>query len=214
MTTQRPKTIALLLPSGGVVPILPLSHGRVVEACAKCTGTGYIAHFGYHDEGVCYGCGGQGYKDSSKIHDSEGHLVEYLEKRRARREAQAAKEHAEWLAAAPAREAAAQAAKAEEEARELARQAALDEQTYLDGAVGDRVVFSGTVKVSKSFDGHFGPSVLTVVAVGASEVKFFSTAKFAWALSEGDEVTLSAEISGFEVYGSAKQTVVKRAKLA
>jgi hypothetical protein len=139
--------------------------------------------------------------------DPEDALPEDMEREVSRLAAAAAAKLLQKNQAEEAQKQAEAQAKAEREAK-------LAAQSYLEGTVGDRVVFSGTVKVSKSFDGHYGPSVLTVVAVGASEVKFFSTAKFAWALNEGDEVTLSAEISGYEVYGDAKQTVVKRAKLA
>lgn len=219
MTTNATKTVALLLPNGNIIPIRHLGNGHVVAACGKCQGTGYIPAFGYHDSGVCYDCQGVGHRAKSKVHASEGAMVEYLVAKaeadeRKRTKAEAAAE-AKWLAEAPAREAKRLADEAAEAQAKLERETKLASQSHLDGAFGERVAFSGVVTLSRQIDGHYGPSVLTVVKqADGSEVKFFSTAKFAWALEVDDEVSLTGEIAGWDTYGDAKQTTVKRAKLA
>lgn len=207
--------IAVTTIAGHTIPVASV-NGKFVVACAKCQGTGHIAHFGYHDDGVCYGCAGQGIKSGTKAYATELELVTALDKAAKTRDARRAREHAKWEAE---REANIAAYEAQQEAERLAAEAAAAEReaasSHLVGEIGERVGFTGTVKVLKSFSGNYGPSLFVVVALTTGgEVKFFSTANFAWDLNEGDEVSLTGEIAGFDAYQGTKQTTVKKAKIA
>ena len=217
MTTKT--TIAITLTDGHVIPAVRFPNGNLTSACFKCNGSGYIAAFGYYDDGVCFSCSGRGYKEGAKFFATEAALVEHIEKAAKRREAsrksRAKKEEAERLVRLAEWEAGAAEREAKEAAVAAEREAKLAGQSHLAGEIGERGAFSGAVKLTRSFSGNSGPSLLVVVSLdGGSEVKFFSTANFAWELNEGDEVSLTGEISGFDQYGESKQTVVKKAKVA
>jgi hypothetical protein len=201
--------------AGFTIRVRRYADGSVVLACAKCQGTGHVTHFAYHDEGVCYTCQGRGVSSKAKRFADEAALIADLELKAKRREAsrksRAKKEEAQRLVNLAAWEAEQEV----EKAAAAAREAKLQEQAHLTGEIGERVAFSGVVKLTRSFSGNYGPSLLVVVSLeGGSEVKFFSTANFAWELNEGDQVSLTGEISGFDSYGDSKQTVVKKAKIA
>lgn len=202
--------------------ILRGTHGRVTLACFKCGGSGYIPGFAYNEDGICFACGGNGarkIRGEAKAFDTVEQLVDWIVKsnkraeasrksREKKAEAECLERVAAWEAGRPERE-----AKAAAEA--AAREAAYGRQVHLDGQIGDVVSFGGVVKFTKSFEGTYGPSLLVVVQQpSGSEVKFYSTAKFAWALESGDEVSLTAEITGFGEYEGTKQTSVKKAKVA
>lgn len=217
MTTKT--TIAITLTDGHVIPAVRFPNGNLTSACFKCNGSGYIAAFGYYDDGVCFSCSGRGYKEGAKFFATEAALVEHIEKAAKRSEAsrksRAKKEEAERLVRLAEWEAGAAERDAKEAAAAAEREAAYGKQVHLDGQVGEVVAFGGVVKFTKSFDGNYGPSLLVVVQQpSGSEVKFYSTAKFAWELNSGDEVSLVAEITGFGEYEGTKQTSVKKAKVA
>lgn len=204
------------------VNIVRGTHGRVTLACFKCGGSGYIPGFAYNEEGVCFACSGRGVRlvrGEAKVFDTVDQLVDWIiksEKRaEASRKARAKKAEAERLERLAEWEAGREEREAKAAAEAAAREAAYGKQTWLEGEVGDVVSFEGVVKFTKSFEGNYGPSLLVVVQQpSGSEVKFYSTAKFAWALSAGEEVSLVAEITGFGEYEGTKQTSVKKAKVA
>ncbi len=213
------KTISQIqLPNHRALTVIVAPNGNLFLACVKCQGTGYIAGFAYHDEGVCYTCSGLGAKQNAKAFADEAAVLDWYtksEKRRAARHAkEAAAREAAWEAGREAREADIAARAAAEEAARLEAEARLAASTYLEGEIGERVGFTGTVKLVKSIEGHYGHSLLVIVAVGTGEVKFFTTAKFAYDLEEGQEVSLTGEIAGWDTYGDVKQTSVKKAKVA
>jgi hypothetical protein len=202
--------------------IVRFANNRVALACGKCGGHGNIPHFGYVDDGICFACEGSGIhtvRGDRKSYDSIDELVaavlKSIKRTEASRKSRAKKEEAARLERVAAWEAARPEREAKEAAEAAEREAAYGKQTYLDGQVGDVVSFGGVVKFTKSFEGNYGPSLLVVVQQpSGSEVKFYSTAKFAWALDSGDEVNLVAEITGFGEYEGTKQTSVKKTKVA
>lgn len=183
-------------------------------ACTKCAGTGYLAHYAYESEGVCFKCAGRGLALNAKVYattaDAEKHLAK-LEKARLAREAKRdAQRKAEFEAEAPQR----LAAEAERLRLEAEVAAQREAQEYLAGNIGEVVAFSGTVLASFSVETKFGKSVLTKVQAGNAVVKFFSTANFAYDLAEGDTVALTGELVSRDVYEGTKETLVKKTKVA
>jgi len=196
------------------MPTLIKVRSGYAIACTKCAGTGFLAHYAYESEGTCFQCAGRGIKNNAKVYaspaDAEKHLVK-LEKARIAREAKRdAQRKAEFEAQAPQR----LAAEAEHQ-RLVAEVAAQREaQEFLPGGIGEFVAFSGTVLTSFSVETKFGKSVLTKVQSGNAIVKFFSTASFAYDLSEGDNVSLIGEIVSRDVYQGDKETLVKKTRMA
>lgn len=185
-----------------------------IIACTKCAGSGYLEHYAYESEGMCFKCSGRGASLNAKVYatvaDAENHLAK-LEKARLAREAKRqAKQEAERIARMPE----ILAAEAERLAREAKLVAQREAQEYLQGNIGEVVSFSGVVLASFSVDTKFGSSVLTKVQAGNAIVKFFSTAKFAFDLNEGDTVSLMGEIAGRDLYQGDKETLVKKVKVA
>lgn len=182
-------------------------------SCTKCLGTGYIEHYAYESEGLCFKCAGRGFARNAKVYatiaDAEKHLAK-LEKARMAREAKRdAQRAADFIASEPQRVAA-----------ELERQRLLDQiahelasQEYLAGNIGDFVTFTGIVTASFSVKTGFGNSILTKVQAGNAIVKFFSTANFAYDLAEGQTIVLNGQIASFDIYEGNKETLVKKTKV-
>lgn len=195
-----------------------VSEGGYRRACRKCSGSGiYVSystvnHEKYQrHEGVCFRCDGKGIEPRAKWFATEAELVAHYGKLEAQNEAKyqkdlAARQAASALEAAGLLEA--------EKRREQERQAAFDAQEYVAGEFGEIVNVGGVVLASFSVDTSYGVSRLVKIQAGNAIVKFFSSAKFAFDIEEGDEVQVYGELVSREVYQGNKETTIKKTKLA
>lgn len=182
-----------------------IANNRYFRKCEKCAGAGHIAAYAYYDEGICFSCAGKGYKGRGYA------SVESFNKAEERRAAKEAAEFAKQQLEAAANIAAYQL---QQEEAERAYQARLAAQEFIDGALGEVVEISGKVVASFSVETKFGVSRLVKIQAGNAAVKFFSSANFAFGLTEGDEVKVYGELVSRELYEGNKETTIKKAKLA
>ena len=193
------------------------SDGGFRRACAKCSGTGvYVSWSSYlgekyqRNEGVCFRCDGSRIEPRAKWFATEAEVAAHYDALEARKEARYQKDLAARQAVMAMN---AEAAEAERVARELAAQAALDKQLFIDGELGSFVNVSGVVLASFSITTRYGTSRLVKIQAGGAVVKFFSSANFAFDLSEGDFVEVSGELVSRELYEGNKETTIKKTKL-
>lgn len=107
-----------------------------------------------------------------------------------------------------------EAVKAEEQAR---FQAYLDRKASLKhypAEIGEMVTFTGQVTTSIAVDGYYGTQVLTIVETSNLEIlKMFSTAKWAYEIEEGQQVTITGFVGSHDTYEGNPQTLIKKPKL-
>lgn len=67
------------------------------------------------------------------------------------------------------------------------------------GTVGEKITVTGEVKTTRSVSGFYGTTRMVVVATENGElVKLYSTAKAAYALREGDNVSITGKVKSHE----------------
>lgn len=200
------------------------ASGLIARICSRCSGTGIwgqINRFGFHPTTyVCFRCNGIGLEGKSYLDlaTAIAHCAK-LEKSRVKaqekREAKRKEKLDAWKEANKERLEAEAKAKAERQAqREIQNAKAM----YLEGAIGDKVSFSGVVKKAMSFDTNYGYQsgtvrMLIVEAEGNCSVKMTTSSDWAFDIGEGDEVSMSATIKDFSEFNGLKQTVVKSPRI-
>lgn len=191
-----------------------LVTGQVARPCWKCSTEaqpGTIRHYSGIYGGACFACHGSGFTSVvdtlDKFAKRERANLRARDRRAAKRAAEAAARAEEFAAKAVVRE-------AEEAAHEAAEQARLDAQTYL-GDEGEKVTFTGTVKVAMAVDGYaYGSTQMFLVIVGDEfTVKTYTSARWAYDVERGQQVTVTATVRKHEVRDGEKVTVVKAPRL-
>lgn len=191
------------------------ASGLWVFTCGRCAGKGTLEHYGHVYGGTCYKCKGSGV-DASRMPKGRkgfGNREEILAVAAKRVEARAkrdAKADAKRLAELPEILARLEA----ENTRQAALAAAKEAFTFVDAAVGDKVTFTGVVKVATKVENDFGVQKLVIVeTVEAQQFKFVSTAQWVWDIEAGQTLTVIATLKAFNEYNGTKQNVVKLPKL-
>lgn len=198
--------------------LLSGKSGRIYTACSECV-NGYKAHYAGIHGGVCFQCNGSVLKLYAES-------IEKAQRKARSKTAAGMRQAAKWAAEAPAREAAAAAAK--QKMLDEAHARALEELTRMDaleakqasqrfaGTIGGKVTVTGTVAVSMLIEGHYGSSCLVIVEGTGDDtgitLKSFGTSAWHWDTEKGEAVTVTATVKDHEVYDGTKQTVVIRPK--
>lgn len=142
---------------------------RYYEKCEVCGGTGYLKCYAYHDEGICYTCSGSGIHTWTE--------KEITPENQAIADAKEAKRIAEF-----------KANKAEQEARELAKEIdrchklALIENKWFDqkkaeaeasgyvGNIGDKITVKVTLTVSFYWESQYGTQYMHLMKDASGNV--------------------------------------------
>ncbi len=100
------------------------------------------------------------------------------------------------------------AAKARAAAERAARPA-----EYL-GAVGEKITLTGEVVLAMTVDGYMPDTSqrLLVVQTDRGAAKVYTTARWAWDVDKGEQVSLTATVKRLDVYEGRPQTLITRAK--
>lgn len=191
--------------------VIKLTSGKFAPVCQKCQGEGVIQHYAYHDDGICYDCSGDGFKQ--KFFADEEAVKKFCKQKSVRLAKKRAKEEAEYAVRLAEFEASREAREAEEKRVQAEREAELAKFSYIEAPVGSIVEFNGEVKALVKIDGQYGWSLMVVVENDQNQqFKFFSTAKWVWEVEVGEQVQVRAEVKDFSEYQGIKQNVVKNAK--
>ncbi len=181
-------------------------------SCERCGGTGYLDCYAHVFEGVCFKCGGTG------IGSSLGQIESATRKMRARarRDVKADERYAAEAAEAAEREAAEAIVEAAREVERKAAAAAALAGSHFLGAEGDKVTFTGTVKVAMIVDGYaYGTTQIFLIVKGDGfTVKAYTSAGWAREAVRDQAVTLTATIKKLETRDDERVTVVKAPKIA
>lgn len=184
-----------------------LGTDKVPSTCGRCGGKGYFNCYGHIYNGRCFQCGGAGQVPTNvstvrRHARTDAFATEYADELAAY---WAAFEAAQATAAAEAEFAAAYDAAY----TEAARRAALV-QGFL-GEVGEKVAFTGTVKVAKYCAGSYNRSssmFLVFTTDAGQNVSGFSSSQTVFELGRGDRVSITAKVKKVESYQGQDQTVV------
>ena len=200
------------------------ASGDIARICSRCSGSGIwgqINRFGFSPVTyVCFKCNGIGlvgnsYLDLPTAIAHCARLEQSRIKAQAKRDAKSKERLDAWKEANKDRLEAEAKARAERQAQlEIDNAKAM----YLEGAIGDRVAFSGTVKKAMSFDTNYGyqsgtSRMLIVETEDNCSIKMTTSSDWAFDINEGDEVSMSATIKEFSEFRGGKQTVVKSPRI-
>lgn len=130
-----------------------------------------------------------------------------------------------------------EAAQQERKAKNDAEQARIETikaerlmRRHFDAQLDETIQFSGVVETVVDIDGYYGAQRLVIVNTANHEIaKMITTAKWAYDLESGDDVTISGIVSGFDYYNEVTrmkatnneqgdpnivpQTIIKKPKL-
>lgn len=186
---------------------------RVFNPCCRCDdASGTCGAYMHVMAGLCAKCNGVGL--GTEIKGGRDSLPNVVARRMASRERSRIAREAKL--AERAVEFAARRAEEEAEAArvEAERQAKLDAQRYA-GPEFSTVAVTGTVTAAVAREGRFGYSRLLIVDSGDGvTVKTFSNAKAAWAVEQGQRVTVTGMVKAHEIREDVKQTVIARPTIA
>lgn len=218
---------ACLSELGVTVPAMEPSEGGMVVvesfACPRCGGKGHLGRGVVNVPwGVCFLCG-NGPKRSGVRRTP---LVEYARKARAaaaRREKAAAK----CAAIASAREERRLEGErnwceanghgrmtfAERDAKRAEERAAKNAAKIHVGVVGERSVFTATVKAIPSWDGNYGTTYLVIMEDVAGNELVWKTASPGNAVEVGATLTFKATVKDHGSYKGVLRTAVTRVKV-
>lgn len=185
-----------------------------VFACdAAACENGYTPYV-WNYEGMCFKCEGKGYV--GKVYPDFASIKKVAIERLKNREAYARKRDAKEAVERAARAEEAAIAAAEHEAKVAQVEAEKASWVYADVMNDVGWAFSGVVTDIIEFDNNFGgSSVFVGVDDKANMVKygFYSTAKFAFNLEKGDNVSLVGIVSNKQERDGYKRTMLKRVKV-
>jgi DnaJ-class molecular chaperone len=200
------------------------ASGEIARTCSRCNGSGLwgrIYNFGTALNYTCFKCNGVGLVGKSYL-DLPTAIAHCAQLEKNRIKAQAKKEAKRQAGLDAWKEANKEMLEAEAKAkaeRKAQRDEANAKAQWLEGSVGDKVSFSGTVRKAMSFETTYGYNnttdvrMLIIEADGNCSVKMTTSSAWAFDLNEGDEVTMSATIKDFSEFNGGKQTVVKSPRI-
>jgi hypothetical protein len=196
----------------------------VVEhfACGRCGGSGHLGRGVVNVPwGVCFRCGNGPKREGIR----KTPIIEYA------RKAKSAMARRDKAAAVRVAETAAREVKmldgqrnwceangygrvtfAERDAAREAAKAAVDAAKTHVGTVGERAVFTATVKAIPSWDGNYGTTYLVVMEDAAGNSMVWKTGSPGNAMEKGATVTFKATVTKHGHYNGVAQTTVSRVK--
>lgn len=189
--------------------VFVLQDGTVAESCPRCSGDGGMSYYAHVHDGICFQCKGR--RIIGATFASEADAEKVFARRDRTNERRRAKKAAEAEAKA--------AKKAADEAAFIAKydiQPAVEIEETLRGehlgAAGEAIVVTGKVIRLRDVESFYGSNRMVVIDSGGSEIVTFTTAKWAYDIDEGDEITVKGIVSDHGEYDGARTTKIKRPK--
>lgn len=188
------------------------------KQCGKCGGKGRLAGFESVDNASCWRCHGSGReprvanRTSEQLDQKEADDL----RKRAETEANYAAAAARYAEHERIEKDEAAAAAAQQEHR---RQERLATTRHLDAREGDKVQVAGTIRSARTITTEIPETgravekrLIIVRTDDGVDCKMFTTAAWAWSVTEGEPVVIDAVVKKHTDYKGARQTELTRPK--